>query len=371
MEECAQDDQLEFLIFNGESESPEEVISRGVLDAATFLANLIDGWEGTIELKATQQNKARATFESEATLALKVKAVFELHDPHYRIQVKVLAAQDLPDPERQEDSLRYVTVCLTGKPKSQFRTRVIPRTVNPSWQEAEELPNYEAGDGIIVRLCDLNEDEALAEGHLRAPEFHPGGFKGSLPLLPSGSLHIMVEVLNMKPKETVVDPAEDIGPENREPVPFQLCCLETGRRHRLNAFTQVGRSTTQLDPLLDLILNTPGNNDVSRVHATIKSWRGQDPNAWYVRIYDTKGGGLMGQGPGGGHAGGGTSIDGRAVDALHGTMLEAGSILRFGRRELWALERSALHPKSPAAVHAQKTLLDSETMVNLEGRAGA
>eukprot|EP00913_Durusdinium_trenchii_P035577 g33293.t1 len=104
-----------------------------------------------------------------------------------------------------------------------------------------------------------------------------------------------------------------------------------------------------LEDKIDLVLDSPGNCDVSRLHAIIKCWRGPDPNTWLSRIYDEKGAeGGAGQGPGGGHSGGGTTVDGEQVDPVLGTPLETGSVLRFGVREMWVFERAPMHLRSQA-----------------------
>lgn len=107
-----------------------------------------------------------------------------------------------------------------------------------------------------------------------------------------------------------------------------------------------------LDPRTDLILRGPGIEDISRVHAVIKSWPNADPMNWSARVYDEKGGGGACLGPGGGHAGGGTTVDGEPVDPDVGTAIEPGCIIRFGVNELWVVERAAIHQRSYRAAVA-------------------
>lgn len=163
-------------------------------------------------------------------------------------------------------------------------------------------------------------------------------------------MHIKVDIELPEEDEEVNDPASHVGPRDREPAPFQLRSMDTHRSHRLVAYTRVGRSRRLLEEKIDLVLDSPGNCDVSRLHAIIKCWRGPDPNTWLARIYDEKGiEGGPGAGPGGGHSGGGTTVDGEMVDPILGTALETGSVLRFGVREMWVFERAPMHLRSQDA----------------------
>merc|ERR1712060_628350 len=56
-----------------------------------------------------------------------------------------------------------------------------------------------------------------------------------------------------------------------------------------------------------------------------------------------------GQGPGGGHKGGGTCVDNQPVDKDIGTEIKPGCIIRFGINELWMLERAAMQQRSQLA----------------------
>jgi hypothetical protein len=69
------------------------------------------------------------------------------------------------------------------------------------------------------------------------------------------------------------------------------------------------------------------------------------------RIYDVSSSERCGayRAPGGGHAGGGITVDGEPVPKGVGYAIEPGSVIRFGISEFWVLERAILHQRSPLA----------------------
>jgi len=249
----------------------------------------------------------------------------------------------------------YCVVSIPHKKHSSWKTRIIFKELNPNWDEEEELLGYEPGDNLKFQVMDYDvkdDDDHLGQAVLQSSDFHPDGFEGEVSI-GEGTLHVRVDIeLPEENADDVIDPASHVGPRDREPAPFQLRSMDTHRTHRLVAYTRVGRSRRLLEEKIDLVLDSPGNCDVSRLHAVIKSWRGPDPNTWMARIYDEKaheGGTGPGQGPGGGHSGGGTTVDGEVVDPLLGTALEPGSVLRFGVREMWVFERAPMHLRSQDA----------------------
>ncbi|CAJ1423434.1 unnamed protein product [Effrenium voratum] len=245
----------------------------------------------------------------------------------------------------------YCVVSLPHKKHSAWKTRVMFKELNPTWDEEEEMIGYEPGDALKLQVLDYDEkddDDNLGQALLQSADFHPDGFEGEISI-GEGSLHVRVDITVPDDDEEVFDPAGHVGPHDREPAPFLLRSMDTGRTHRLVAYTRIGRSRRMLEDKIDLVLDSPGNCDVSRLHAVIKCWRGPDPNAWLARIYDEGAEGGAGMGPGGGHGGGGTTVDGEAVDPMLGTALETGSVLRFGVREMWVFERAPMHLRSQDA----------------------
>eukprot|EP00439_Symbiodinium_sp_Y106_P049459 s1454_g6.t1 len=246
----------------------------------------------------------------------------------------------------------YCIVGIPHKKHSTWRTCILYKELNPTWDEEDEMINYEPGDNLKFQVMDYDkkdQDDHLGSALLQSGDFHPDGFEGELSI-GEGTLHIKVDIELPEEDEEVNDPASHVGPRDREPAPFQLRSMDTHRSHRLVAYTRVGRSRRLLEEKIDLVLDSPGNCDVSRLHAIIKCWRGPDPNTWLARIYDEKGiEGGPGAGPGGGHSGGGTTVDGEMVDPILGTALETGSVLRFGVREMWVFERAPMHLRSQDA----------------------
>jgi len=246
----------------------------------------------------------------------------------------------------------YCVVSIPGKKHSAWRTRVMFKELNPTWDEEEDMIGYEPGDPLKFQVLDYDErddDDNLGQALLQSSDFHPDGFEGEISL-GEGTLHVRIDIAVPEVDEEVIDPGGHVGPRDREPAPFQLKSMDSGRTHRLVAYTRIGRSQKMLEDKIDLVLDSPGNCDVSRLHAIVKCWRGPDPNTWLARLYDEKGAdGGAGMGPGGGHSGGGTTVDGEPVDPVLGTALHTGSVLRFGVREMWVFERAPLHLRSQDA----------------------
>lgn len=291
-----------------------------------------------------------------ATIKLRIFAE-RIHLPisDTRCFVSVLRAEGLRGADRNllssASSDPYCIVSIPGKRKSTWRTKTIFKNLNPEWNEEDEMQEYQAGDNLEFTVFDYDvadADDLLGQVTLQSTDFHPHGYDGELDL-GEGTVHVKVEVTVPEIIEEVIDPGEHVGPRDREPAPFQLRSLDTGRTHRLVAYTRIGRSKRMMEPPIDLVLDSPGILDVSRVHAIIKCWRGPDPNVWMARIYDQKGSEGAGMGPGGGHAGGGTTVDGERVDPVLGTGLDIGCVLRFGVREMWSFERAAMHLRSADA----------------------
>jgi len=275
-----------------------------------------------------------------------------------RCFVKVLKASHLRAADWGGKSDPYVLIQVPGQgARSKCRTRVRKNTTEPEWNEENEIPNYQLGDSLEFFVFDwdrISADDELGRVTLQAEEFTPGGWSGWLDLTAKhgpaqGKLQVSVEIFIPVPPKPK-DPAEHITDEVRKPVPFLLRCLDTGRVHRLSTYTVVGRSHRQLDPRYDLVLQSPGIIDVSRRHAIIKCWCGADPSSWRVRVYPTEDEEIEGQGvgwgSGAGHAGGGTSVDNEPIELWCGTEIIPGSVLRFGIREMWVLEKAVIFQKS-------------------------
>jgi len=64
----------------------------------------------------------------------------------------------------------------------------------------------------------------------------------------------------------------------------------------------------------------------------------------------------FGAGPGGGHAGGGTSVGNVQVDGICGIEIHSGDTIRFGINESWLLDKVSLFPRSNMAMAAVKII---------------
>ncbi|CAK0860753.1 unnamed protein product [Prorocentrum cordatum] len=324
-----------------------ELLGSCTLDHTSFQTG---GFEGKLELDADDGIPA--------TLEVKVLVVAYPPPPDdaRRLFVKVCSGNELPYIEGNA----FCKVLIPGR-EGEMVTRIGGHQLSdPMWNEENEMQGYQPGDSLKFEIFDYvaggsaasNNHKLVATADLGGT-FYPAGYEGPLPLTCAGgdeggegaTLEIAVEVFIPPPQ----DPGKHVTLQDRQPVPFQLRSLETGRVHKLCAYTQVGRSRRELDPTLDLVLDNPGIQDVSRQHAVIKAWQGADASSWHVRAYSTSAFEGYAQSENGGHAGGGTCVDGLPVMDHVGSPLEPTSVLRFGLRELWTLERSAVLERSQAA----------------------
>lgn len=324
-----------------------ELLGSCTLDHTSFQSG---GFEGMLDLDSDDGIPA--------TLDVKVLVVAYPPPPEdaKRLFVKVSSGNDLPYIEGNA----FCRVHVPGR-EGEMVTRIGGHQLSdPMWNEENDIAGYQPGDSLKFEIFDYVAGGSAASSNHKCvatadlgDSFYPAGYEGPLPLKCLGSdeggegatLEIAVEIFMPPPQ----DPGKHVTLEDRQPVPFQLRSLETGRVHRLCAYTQVGRSRRELDPTLDLVLDNPGIQDVSRQHAIIKAWQGADASSWHVRCYSTSGFEGYAQSENGGHAGGGTCVDGRPVMEYIGTPLEPTSVIRFGLRELWSLERAAVLARSQAA----------------------
>jgi len=344
LERCKFGDPLEFQVWDRDFAGSDDLLGRVALD---FDAWHPDGYEGTLRLEETGKKESTIDVKLEV-----LPAPFDEEDKP-RCFVTMHSAWGLRAADFGGKSDPYCVVRSRGK-RSSFRTKVVPKTVTPEWEEEDEIPDWEVGDDIEFVVFDydrVSDDDELGKVVLEAAQYVDGTFSGELQLKKKGTIKVTVFIY-IPPPPKPIDPGAHVTPDNRKPAPFQLRCMDTGRVHRLACYTVVGRSKKCLDPRYDLALDSPGVSDISRVdHAIIKCWCGADPMSWLARVYDPRGvqaasgvGGL----PGGGHGAGGTSVDNEPVTEEIGLPIEMGSVLRFGVREMWTLERAMLYQKSYA-----------------------
>mmetsp|Transcript_69036 Transcript_69036/g.173969 ORF Transcript_69036/g.173969 Transcript_69036/m.173969 type:complete len:549 (+) Transcript_69036:184-1830(+) len=354
IESCRAGDDLEFCVYDFDVVGDDDLLGKAILEYDAFYPF---GYEGDLTLEHPKKK------DSAITVKIQCIPLREDDEDKPRCYVKIHKAESLRAADWGGSSDPYVITRVPGKTQSKFRTKVIRNTINPEWDEEDEIIDYEMGDDLEFVVYDwdrMSADDELGRIKLEAGEFLPNGYSGWLQLT-KGRLMVSVELYIPVPPRPP-DPAEHVTPEDRKPAPFQLRCMDTGRTHRLASYTEVGRSKRQLDPRYDLILDSPGIADVSRVnHAVIKCWCGVDPSSWRARVYtdqDTKG---VGFGPGGGHSAGGTSVDNEPVELWCGTEIVPGSVVRFGVREMWVVEKAVIFQKSQAGeVACQKAKTNAE-----------
>lgn len=358
-------DTLEFQVMDYDTIGSDDLLGNLEL---TFDQIYPGGVDDTLELSDPARKDGKI-----ATLRLKViPELIETPVPDTRCFVTVYKAEGLRSADWSlfgGKSDPYCIVNIPGKKHSAWRTRVMFKELNPTWDEEEDVIGYEPGDPLKFQVLDYDEkddDDNLGQALLQSSDFHPDGFEGEISL-GEGTLHVRIDIAVQEIDEEVIDPGGHVGPRDREPAPFQMRSMDSGRTHRLVAYTRIGRSRRMLEDKIDLVLDSPGNCDVSRLHAIVKCWRGPDPNTWLARLDDEKGAdGGAGMGPGGGHSGGGTTVDGEAVDPVLGTALQTGSVLRFGVREMWVFERAPMHLRSQdAEIACNRAAANSQEDPNL------
>jgi len=281
------------------------------------------------------------------------------HAQDTRCFVKIVGAYDLRSADWGGKSDPFCVCEVVGKSRSKFQTKVLFRTLDPIWNEEDELIGYDEEDDIKFEVWDydlIGSPDSLGFVTMTNEDFHPQGYTGKLYLQNAGKgqayITVQIEVDTPPPPPEPIDPLEHITIAQIQRVPFQLRNLETNRTHPLRAFTSIGRSKKLLDPERDLIVSSVTSGDVGRVHGHVKACLLPDYATWLLRVYDPNGGGGLGLSDNGrslGHAGTGTSVDGEPVDQYIGYPIQPGSIMRFGKNEFWVLECTSLYAKSERA----------------------
>jgi pSer/pThr/pTyr-binding forkhead associated (FHA) protein len=138
-----------------------------------------------------------------------------------------------------------------------------------------------------------------------------------------------------KPERRTLRGIDDIP---QQPTPFCLRSLSTEQDHRLWNVTFIGRSEKKLRDGIDLRLDS---DDVSGIHAAIEIY-GDKLRDWIVQVTDES-------------STSGTEVDGVPVVPGQPVAIGTGNAIRFGRGQIWILERKALKPRSRLP-RAQDTL---------------
>jgi len=116
-----------------------------------------------------------------------------------RIKVTIINAKGLRKADLNGKSDPYCICSVSGRPESKFQTNVIPKTLDPEWNESGELPLYRAHDSLDFVVRDHDEvakapcckffddgDDLLGTVTLTAADLHPNGFEGEVNLTHCG-----------------------------------------------------------------------------------------------------------------------------------------------------------------------------------------
>lgn len=392
-------DQLEFQVFDHDLIGGDDRLGRAVLRWDEFE----NGMQGGMVLEDAGKRQ-----QGKAVINVRVQ-VIQLpakQSNAVRCFVRIIDAKSLRPADIGGTSDPYASCEIVGKPHTLCRTKVMSKTVAPTWDEENELFDFEPYDDLEFKVYDFDrpgkyrdDDNLLGQVILKGADFYPQGLRDEVLKLTStkgskSTLNVSLSVV-VPPvfKPPPVDPGAHVAENVRWPIPFALRSLETGYVHQLVAYTRIGRSQKPpMDPLVDLVLNRAGSADISKVHAVIKAWKVPDSNQWRLRVYDVQppgeSPGGYGMGPGGGHAGGGTSIHAPDIDVVldedgsvqqqrldnrsvalkaHrdiGSELTSGALLRFGISELWVLDKVAIFKRSALAAEAARVARDASSGEN-------
>jgi len=411
---CVSGDALELRVIS-DGKVPDECLGYALLPYDEFHP---DGFSGEVPFDGAA-SKRPPTFEVKVeVLPVPITTPKEL-----RAFVSFLGAEGLPG-ENDSDVNPYCVCEIAGKSDSKVRSKICLESRNPEWNELHEVDDYEAGDdlnlSVFSSIDGTSKGLLLGTAVLPSSAFHSRGFAGAVTIrqgedvtgevgvcidiggpstdpngrlsaeeeasrtrragsggsesmlrLENGSMGSAGSAGGRRPRRVNAGeavsashyrPADQVGPDDRKPVPFQLRSLETNRVHRLCAYTVIGRSKSFLDPKFDLILDSPGICDVSRVHAVIKAWPGADGRAWFAQLFDDKNdrGYFFDEEGCRVLVGGGTFVNGQPVEHASGVDVGVGAVLRFGVNELWVLESAPLHQRLRAAELACRQAQDAE-----------
>jgi len=241
----------------------------------------------------------------------------------------------------------YVVVKVDGW-REIHKTQVKDNTLNPAWNEICEFDLLPGEISLVFEFfdSDIDADDPMGRTffdvintEISKQKLKPYRTEEELTLVPQqaclkaqGKLRIVMSyepwkpAPKPKPVKRTLQGIDDI-PQN--PTPFCLRSLTSQVDHRLWNVTFIGRSEKKLRDGVDLRLNS---DDVSSIHAAIEIY-GDQLRDWVVQVTDES-------------STSGTEVDGVPVVPGHPVAIGTGAAIRFGRKEIWILERKALKPRS-------------------------
>jgi hypothetical protein len=277
-------DHLQFEVYDYDMIGSPDLLGKVDLPFARF----VDGMDEEVALEETDGNQS--------TLLLSIEKIPKdaEQEADVRCFVTIKAAHNLRSADWGGRSDPYCTCEIINKPKSKFQTKVLFKTLEPVWDEEDELEDYDEDDDIRFEVWDydlVGANDSLGWVIVKNSQFHPLGFSGPLYLEDAGKstgahLEVQIDVDAPPPPIEPIDPLEHVTIAETQRVPFKLRSLETNRTHPLRGFTSIGRSRTLLDPERDLIIDARTSPDVGRAHGHIKACLLPDYATWLLRVYD-------------------------------------------------------------------------------------
>jgi len=182
-------ESIEFEVHDYDKGSESTKMCTAVLPSSEF--DREGGFDGLLPLQIDKKFKASCPFDTKGyNPVLKVRIfVAGQKVPPLRLRIGILSAKGLPPADPNGKSDPFCSVMIIGKPYSKGSTKVIPKTLDPIWEE--ELSGkyrYEDGDHLIFEVRDYDgkgsKSELLGRAVLENNKFHKkGGFAGNLPLV--------------------------------------------------------------------------------------------------------------------------------------------------------------------------------------------
>jgi len=208
-------DKLLFECFDYDKGSKGDLLCRATLDSSEF--HRAGGFDGKLTL--VDGPKAYSP-----TLKVRVTVNGLPAGPPNMI-VRILSAKALPPTDANGKADPFCIMQLVGKPYSRSQTKVLTKTLEPTWdEEFDDKHRYEEGDSILFEVRDYDGKgkpaDLLGRVTLPSADFHKeGGFKGTLTLgdCPKGfapSLNVQVNIVALEMAaqartEALAEPAVD------------------------------------------------------------------------------------------------------------------------------------------------------------------
>lgn len=241
----------------------------------------------------------------------------------------------------------YIKVLVDGW-RQIHQTTVKDNTLSPTWNEKVEFDLQPGEITLVFEFFDKDVDADdpmgravfnVVDTEIKSSKLKNYKTEEELEIKPQqaclkaqGKLRIVMNYEPWKPPKKEKKQKQSlhgVGDLPKNPTPFCLRSLSTEEDHRLWNVTFIGRSEKKLRDGVDLRLDS---KDVSGIHAAIEIY-GDKLREWIVRVSDEG-------------SSSGTDVDGIPCVPGKPVVIGTGAAIRFGRGEIWILERKALKPRS-------------------------